>query len=61
MSASAFSISRVFRFNDANTRAPQISAFPEQAPRGENDLEVRIKHFTEIENFGFLGFVLAHE
>jgi len=57
----AFSISRVFRFNDGNTGAAQISAFPEQAPQGENDLEIRIKHFTEIENFGFLGFVLAHE
>jgi hypothetical protein len=57
----AFSISRVFRFNDAKTGAPQISVFPEQAPQGENDLEIRIKHFTEIENFGFLGFVLAHE
>jgi hypothetical protein len=61
MSASAFSISRVFRFNDAKTGAPQISVFPEQAPQGESDLEIRIKHFTEIENFGFLGFVLAHE
>ena len=57
----AFSISRVFRFTDPNTGAAQISVFPEQAPQGENDLEVRIKHFTEIENFGFLGFVLAHE
>jgi len=57
----AFSISRVFRFIDGNTGAAQISAFPEQAPQGENDLEIRIKHFTEIENFGFLGFVLAHE
>src|SRR3981081_1169046 len=58
---SAFSISRVFRFTDAKTGAPQISVFPEIAPQGENDLEIRIKHFTEIENFGFLGFVLAHE
>ena len=58
---SAFSISRVFRFNDAKTGAAQISVFPEQAPQGESDLERRIKHFTEIENFGFLGFVLAHE
>ena len=57
----AFSISRVFRFNDGNTGAAQISTFPEEAPQGENDLEIRIKHFTEIENFGFLGFVLAHE
>ena len=57
----AFSISRVFRFNDGNTGAAQISVFPEEAPQGENDLEIRIKHFTEIENFGFLGFVLAHE
>jgi len=57
----AFSISRIFRFDDGNTGAPQISVFPEQAPQGENDLEIRIKHFTEIENFGFLGFVLAHE
>jgi hypothetical protein len=61
MPATAFSISRVFRFNDVNTGAPQISAFPDQAPQGESDLAIRIKHFTEIENFGFLGFVLAHE
>jgi len=58
---SAFSISRVVRFIDGNTGAQQISVFPEEAPQGENDLEVRIKHFTEIENFGFLGFVLSHE
>ncbi|HEV7388332.1 MAG TPA: hypothetical protein VGN73_06965 [Gemmatimonadaceae bacterium] len=61
MSTNAFSISRVFRFNDANTGAAQISVFPEGAPQGESDLEIRIKHFTEIENFGFLGFVLSHE
>ena len=58
---SAFSISRVVRFNDGNTGAAQISVFPEESPQGENDLEIRIKHFTEIENFGFLGFVLSHE
>src|SRR5437868_14648392 len=57
--ASAFNLSRVFRFV-VNGR-PQISAFPDEAPPAATDLEARIKHFTEIENFTFLGYVLAHE
>ena len=52
---------RIFRFTDPATGAGQISAFPEAPPTGDTDLEVRIRHFTEIENFGFLGYVLAHE
>jgi hypothetical protein len=58
---SALNLSRVFRFNDPKTGAPQISAFPEVDPTGETPLEIRMKHFTEIENFTFIGFVLAHE
>jgi hypothetical protein len=58
--ASVFSLSRVFRFKNA-AGISQISDFPDAAPAGANDLEVRIKHFTEIENFTFLGYVLAHE
>lgn len=54
-------LSRVFRFTDPETGAPQISDFPETDPTGDTPLEIRIKHFTEIENFTFLGFVLAHE
>ena len=54
-------LSRVFRFDDPETGAPQISDFPEDDPTGDTPIEVRIKHFTEIENFTFLGFVLAHE
>ncbi|HET7405273.1 MAG TPA: hypothetical protein VFJ63_04070 [Candidatus Bathyarchaeia archaeon] len=54
-------LSRVFRFNDPETGAPQISDFPEDDPTGDTPLEIRMKHFTEIENFTFLGFVLAHE
>ncbi len=54
-------MTRVFRFADPQTGAPQISKFPEAPPQGDSDLEIRIRHFTEIENFGFLGFVLAHE
>jgi hypothetical protein len=54
-------LSRVFRFNDPETGAPQISDFPETDPSGDTPLEIRIKHFTEIENFTFLGYVLAHE
>ena len=54
-------LSRVFRFNDPETGAPQISEFPETNPTGDTPLEVRMKHFTEIENFTFLGYVLAHE
>lgn len=54
-------LSRVFRFPDPETGAPQISDFPEDDPTGDTPLEIRMKHFTEIENFTFLGFVLAHE
>lgn len=55
-----FTESRVFRFTDPKGR-PQISDFPDDPPSGATDLEVRMKHFTEIENFSFLGYVLAHE
>ncbi len=54
-------LSRVFRFNDRQTGAPQISEFPDSNPTGDTPLEVRMKHFTEIENFTFLAHVLAHE
>jgi hypothetical protein len=54
-------LSRVFRFADPETRAPQISDFPDSNPTGDTPLEVRMKHFTEIENFTFLGYTLAHE
>lgn len=55
-----FTESRVFRFTNDQGR-PQISDFPDDPPAGSTDLEVRMKHFTEIENFSFLGYVLAHE
>ncbi len=54
-------LSRVFRFNDPQTGAPQISDFPDSNPTGDTPLEVRMKHFTEIENFTFLAHVLGHE
>ncbi len=54
-------LSRVFRFNDPQTGAPQISDFPDSNPTGDTPLEIRMKHFTEIENFTFLAHVLAHE
>src|SRR2546427_2271672 len=54
-------LSRVFRFNDPETGAPQVSDFPDSIPSGETPLEVRMKHFTEIENFTFLAYVLGHE
>src|SRR5436853_7835682 len=54
-------LSRVFRFVDQQTGAPQISDFPDSNPSGDTPLEIRMKHFTEIENFTFLGFQLAHE
>src|SRR5213594_4694690 len=54
-------LSRVFRFVDPQTGAPQISDFPDSNPTGETPLEVRMKHFTEIENFTFLAHVLGHE
>jgi len=56
---SMFILTRVFR--TIINGHQQISDFPDDAPQGENDLEIRIKHFTEIENFSFLGYVLAHE
>src|SRR5438093_13184799 len=54
-------LSRVFRFIDEQTGAPQISDFPDPNPIGDTPLEVRMRHFTEIENFTFLGYTLAHE
>ena len=54
-------LSRVFRFNDPQTGAPQISDFPDSNPTGDIPLEIRMKHFTEIENFTFLAHVLGHE
>src|SRR5437660_12591452 len=58
--ASVFNLSRVFRFKRAGD-IPQISPFPEDPPEAPTNLQVRMKHFTEIENFTFLGYVLAHE
>jgi len=54
-------LSRVYRFVDERSGAPQISEFPDSNPTGDSPLELRMKHFTEIENFTFLGYVLAHE
>jgi len=53
-------LTRVYRFQNA-AGVWLISNFPDSPPNGDNDLEVRMKHFTEIENFTFLGYVLAHE
>jgi len=58
---STLKLSRIFRLIDPKTGAPQISDFQDSAPSGSTDLEVRMKHFTEIENFTFLGYVLSHE
>ena len=54
-------LSRVFRFVDQQTGAPQISDFPDSNPTGDTPLEIRMKHFTEIENFTFLAYTLSHE
>src|SRR5436309_10153268 len=54
-------LSRVFRFDDPQTGAPQISDFPDSNPTGDTPLEIRMKHFTEVENFTFLAYVLGHE
>lgn len=59
--SSPLKLSRVFRFIDPQTGAPQISDFPDSNPTGDTPLEIRMKHFTEIENFTFLGYTLAHE
>src|SRR5881409_813125 len=59
--SSPLKLSRVFRFVDQQTGAPQISDFPDSNPTGDTPLEIRMKHFTEIENFTFLGYTLAHE
>lgn len=57
-----FKITRIFQhFVDG---IPQISPFPDEAidpPIGVNDLDVRIKHFTEIENFTLLADLLARQ
>ena len=58
---STLKLSRVFRFADPGTGAAQISDFPDSDPPGDTPLEVRMKHFTEIENFTFLAYVLSHE
>ncbi len=52
---------RIFRFVDPTSGAAQISRFPETPPQDDSDFKVRVRHFTEIENFGFLGYLLAHE
>ena len=54
-------LSRIFRFIDPETGAGQISDFPDSNPQGDTPLEIRMKHFTEIENFTFLAYVLGHE
>lgn len=59
--SSTLRLSRVFRFVDQQTGASQISDFPDNNPSGDTPLEIRMKHFTEIENFTFLGYTLAHE
>src|SRR6059036_4093089 len=59
--SSPLKLSRVFRFIDQQTGAPQISDFPDSNPAGDTHLEIRMKHFTEIENFTFLAYVLGHE
>ncbi len=59
--SSPLKLSRVFRFVDPQTSASQVSDFPESNPSGDTPLEVRMKHFTEIENFTFLAYTLAHE
>jgi len=59
--SSPLRLPRVFRFIDEQTGAPQISDFPDSNPIGDTPLEIRMKHFTEIENFTFLGYTLAHE
>ncbi len=59
--SSPLKLSRVFRFVDQQTGAPQISDFPDSNPTGDTPLEIRMKHFTEVENFTFLAYTLAHE
>jgi hypothetical protein len=59
--SSPLKLSRVFRFVDSQTGAPQVSDFPDSNPTGDTPLEIRMKHFTEIENFTFLAYTLAHE
>src|SRR5437870_6542829 len=59
--SSLLKLSRVFRFVDQQTGAPQISDFPDSNPTGDTPLEIRMKHFTEVENFTFLAYVLGHE
>src|SRR6266581_4461922 len=59
--SSQLKLSRIFRFIDPQTGAAQISDFPDSNPTRDTPLEIRMKHFTEVENFTFLAHVLAHE
>src|SRR5437879_11812452 len=59
--SSPLKLSRVFRFVDQQTGAPQISEFPDSNHTGDTPIEIRMKHFTEVENFTFLAYTLAHE
>ena len=59
--SSPLKLSRVFRFAGQETGAQQISDFQDSNPKVDTLLEVRMKNFTEIENFTFLGYTLAHE
>ena len=59
--SSQLKLSRVFRFVDPQAGAAQISDFPDSNPTRDTPLEIRMKHFTEVENFTFLAHVLAHE
>lgn len=52
---------RIFRYYDANLRAFQVTKFPDDPPAGDTDLERRMRHFTEIENFSFFGHELARD
>src|SRR5436853_1319006 len=59
--SSPLKLSRVFRFIDQQTGVSQISDFPDSNLHGDNPLVIRTNPFTEIENFTFLAYTLAHE
>lgn len=55
-----FVLSRVYRFATPDG-VQQIASFPDDPPSGGTDIEIRMKHFTEIETFTFLAYILSHE
>jgi hypothetical protein len=53
-------LARVYVFKTKDGKQ-QVASFPDTLPDSDTDLGIRIKHFTEIENFTLFGRDLGHE